>query len=634
VVLAVLALLAGLTGSLVGSTAVAASAAVSTSGAGGSPGSPVAPPHAAVSVPAGAVHAAGGGPGGGYWLAGADGGIYSFGTAQFYGSAGGGAINAPVVGITPTADGRGYWEVASDGGIFAYGDATFYGSTGGLHLNKPIVGMTVTPDGRGYWLVASDGGIFAFGDAAFYGSTGGLPLNAPIVGMASTPDGGGYWLVASDGGIFAFGDAGFFGSTGGLHLNKPVVGIASTADGGGYWLVASDGGLFAFGDAGFFGSTGGITLNKPIVAMAASLDGQGYWLVASDGGIFAFGDAGFFGSTGGTSINAPIVGIAPVPNYGTKITSGEVVDISCPTTTWCTAIDNLGDVINYSNGTWSAPLLVDPGSAANGDPGDGGLNSISCPTTTFCLAVSYLDGYTIYNGTSWTPMVFPTSPFSSNPDGGLTEMAQSVSCSSPTYCAVSNFPSTDAQFYINGVWYQPGTTDNSTVPSIGGQGNNSISCVGTFCMTVDNGDQYQTSVGGVLSPAQIIDPAQAGDDGSFAPLVSCVSSTSCEVVFAAGGQAEWWNGTSFTNQGDLSANDPNGLSIGLDAVSCVGTFCAAVDDDSYFTNPNVTNGTPWSGLTEFVPDIGVPNESDSLSCPSATLCQVGTRGGYVYPLNL
>ena len=120
----------------------------------------------------------------------------------------------------------GYWLVGSDGGIFSFGDAQFYGSTGAIHLNQPIVGMAATPDGKGYWLVASDGGIFSFGDAQFYGSTGAIHLNQPIVGMAATPDGKGYWLVASDGGIFSFGDAQFYGSTGAIHLNSPIVGMA------------------------------------------------------------------------------------------------------------------------------------------------------------------------------------------------------------------------------------------------------------------------------------------------------------------------------------------------------------------------------------------------------------------------
>ena len=69
--------------------------------------------------------------------------------------------------------------MAADGGIFAFGDAPFYGSMGGAALNQPVVGMAATPTGEGYWLVAADGGIFAFGDAAFYGSMGGQHLSQP-----------------------------------------------------------------------------------------------------------------------------------------------------------------------------------------------------------------------------------------------------------------------------------------------------------------------------------------------------------------------------------------------------------------------------------------------------------------------
>jgi hypothetical protein len=243
----------------------------------------------------------------GYWLAGSDGGIFTFGNALFYGSTGGITLNAPIVGMAATPDGQGYWLVGSDGGIFTFGDAGFYGSTGSITLNKPIVGMATTPDGRGYWLVGSDGGIFSFGDAAFYGSTGGITLNKPVVGMASTADGHGYWLVASDGGIFSYGDATFYGSTGGLTLNKPVVAMGASSDGHGYWLVASDGGIFSFGDAIFYGSTGSLTLAKPIAGIMVTNDGLGYWLYASDGGAFAFGDATFLGSLSGTTLNKPIV---------------------------------------------------------------------------------------------------------------------------------------------------------------------------------------------------------------------------------------------------------------------------------------------------------------------------------------
>ncbi len=47
--------------------------------------------------------------------------------------------------MAPTPTGAGYWLVATDGGIFSFGDAQFYGSTGSIHLNRPITAMAPTP---------------------------------------------------------------------------------------------------------------------------------------------------------------------------------------------------------------------------------------------------------------------------------------------------------------------------------------------------------------------------------------------------------------------------------------------------------------------------------------------------------
>src|SRR5665213_1957024 len=113
----------------------------------------------------------------GYYTYEANGALAGFGTdnyLNYLGDLSATNLNQPIVGITQTADGGGYWMVASVGGIFAFGDAGFYGSAGSMPLNKPIVGMAATPDGKGYWLAASDGGIFAYGDAPFYGSTGAM----------------------------------------------------------------------------------------------------------------------------------------------------------------------------------------------------------------------------------------------------------------------------------------------------------------------------------------------------------------------------------------------------------------------------------------------------------------------------
>ena len=148
----------------------------------------------------------------------------------------------------------GYWLAASDGGIFSFGNAQFYGSMGGRPLNAPVVGMAATADHHGYWLVASDGGIFSFGDAKFYGSTGDKVLNRPIEGMARDAEGTGYWMVAQDGGIFAFGSARYQGSLPGIGIDEDTArGLLPTSDGGGYLIYCGDGTAYELGDAPQFG---------------------------------------------------------------------------------------------------------------------------------------------------------------------------------------------------------------------------------------------------------------------------------------------------------------------------------------------------------------------------------------------
>jgi hypothetical protein len=134
----------------------------------------------------------------GYWIAGDFGNVYSFGDAPMAGSSGVFPA-APVVGIA-AASPTGYWLAAADGGVFSFGDARFYGSLGGHRLNAPVVGIVPTADRHGYWLVAADGGVFSFGDARFYGSLGATPppRTTPVVGMAAQPNGAGYWLTTTD----------------------------------------------------------------------------------------------------------------------------------------------------------------------------------------------------------------------------------------------------------------------------------------------------------------------------------------------------------------------------------------------------------------------------------------------------
>jgi hypothetical protein len=200
-----------------------------------------------------------------------------------------------IIVAVPSASFAGYWMVGSDGGVFTFGNAQFFGSLGGQNLAAPIVGME--------------------GNASFLGNNPPLNPGATVAGFQSTPDGTGYWMASTDGGVYTFGTAQFFGSNPPLNQGAKIVGMEATSDGKGYWLASSDGGVFTFGDAKFFGSHPG-PLNKPIVGIEATPNDQGYWLVAADGGLFNYGNAPFQGSLGGQPLNAPIVGMENTPTLG------------------------------------------------------------------------------------------------------------------------------------------------------------------------------------------------------------------------------------------------------------------------------------------------------------------------------
>jgi hypothetical protein len=254
----------------------------------------------------------------GYWLVGSDGGIFTFGSAHFYGSTGSLRLQRPVVGIVPTADRGGYWLDASDGGIFAFGDAGFYGSIPGLGLHPagsglpnslaaPIVGMVPSADGGGYFMVASDGGVFAFGDARFAGSCPGIGgCTGAAVAVMPDASGNGYWLVTQSGHVYTFGDAPYFGAPG--PGSSPVTSAVRTPDGHGYWILFADGNIAGYGDAGNFGSPAGQMggLN-PAGAIFTTADGGGYWVAAANGAVANYGDAPNDGSMLGTSLNGSII---------------------------------------------------------------------------------------------------------------------------------------------------------------------------------------------------------------------------------------------------------------------------------------------------------------------------------------
>lgn len=154
-----------------------------------------------------------------------------------------GAHNGTIVGIASNNNG-GYWLAGTDGGIYSYGGAVFQGSLPGRGVTvSNIRAIAAGPGGGGYWLVSTNGNVYAFGGVAYYGNATGSGNN-DFVGIASDNTGHGYWLVESNGKVWAFGDAG----GGSPSTGAGAVGIAGSWAFNGAWVLRSNGGVTAIGD--------------------------------------------------------------------------------------------------------------------------------------------------------------------------------------------------------------------------------------------------------------------------------------------------------------------------------------------------------------------------------------------------
>jgi hypothetical protein len=227
--------------------------------------------------------------------------VTGLGAVSSHGDAGSGtsavipSLNRLIAGGAALPGGNGYWLVGADGGVFAYGNAPYLGSEGAgqaVGSGPTIAGMAATPSGKGYWLVSTSGQVFAFGDAPSLSGPSGS--GRFFVGIAADASGKGAWIASSDGQVSALGDAQAFPAASVDKTTDPVMAIAGAPSGQGYWLSTANGSVSGFGDATALGSIPG-TPPLPVVSMVATSSGHGYWLATADGNVYAFGDARYLG---------------------------------------------------------------------------------------------------------------------------------------------------------------------------------------------------------------------------------------------------------------------------------------------------------------------------------------------------
>ena len=139
---------------------------------------------------------------------------------------------------------------------------------------------------------------------------------------------------------------------------------------------------------------------------------------------------------------------------GPKVTNSYIAELSCPTTTFCMAVDQTGAAFTFNGSTWKSVAKPGQGTAV-----------LDCASSTFCVAaglVNTSDEAYRWNGSTWSASAIPNS---------ATYLAQ-VTCPAVGNCVLLTDDGNVAEL-SGGTW----TLDPALAS---GQGSGAaLSCVGT-----------------------------------------------------------------------------------------------------------------------------------------------------------
>jgi len=298
--------------------------------------------------------------------------------------------------------------------------------------------------------------------------------------------------------------------------------------------------------------------------------------------------------------SSPLVWASPVPidgqppyAYPTKVSG-----VSCPSTSLCVAVDEVGDVLVSSDPAGGVAAWVRSKVAEN-------LNALSCPSNGLCVAVG--DGVIAVS----TDPVGGTGAWSTAKVGMEGPFLKAVSCASASLCVA-----TDGDGGQGEVWTSSDPTGGAGAWSevkISEEGIGGVSCpTSKLCVAVgsESGGNVFTSTdptaGAGAWTAAKIDSQRLYD-------VSCSSETLCVAT---------------DNNGNvLSATEPTGgggawnsASVAggpLEHVSCASWgFCVALDGGAIVTSANPTGGAAAWSATPIANSLSL----DGASCPAMNLC--------------
>jgi hypothetical protein len=192
--------------------------------------------------------------------------------------------------------------------------------------------------------------------------------------------------------------------------------------------------------------------------------------------------------------------------------------VSCPTSSFCMAIDLTGNTYKFGSAGWGPAVQL--GSLAGQTTG----LQMSCVSAQFCVAALPGSGnnenYYTYNGITWSaPSVLEST--------GAVESG--LSCTSSTFCVAAD-TSDNTETFNGASWSAP-------LPHGSGTAQNDhfyVSCAQQFCLadSFEDGNTYLTSDGTTWSTGSNLKDPSTGN-GAGGPT-SCTSSTMCVVVDLSG----------------------------------------------------------------------------------------------------
>jgi hypothetical protein len=243
-----------------------------------------------------------------------------------------------------------------------------------------------------------------------------------------------------------------------------------------------------------------------------------------------------------------------IPITGAGSPGGGPVAVSCGGADSCAAALRSGALPGYNGRTWSTAGIVD---------NDGMLTSLSCPTSGFCVAVDDSGNVLVRKGT--IPSGMWSAPTPLDRGGSLT----SVSCTSTTFCVAVSEDTPAIAYRFDGTRWSSMAAPNPSTPNGGSEPDtvSAVSCAtSTYCVALDNFGEFFTWQGHSWSKATAFDDIQDGDDA-----VSCSRSEACMIVDDSGVAVALDHGT--LGPQHQVAND----TAGLNGVSCpTASRCVAV----------------------------------------------------------